>query len=68
MTNLWIDLSTYFELFPSYCYQRILFPELPVSGAPLHIYPKDFKHAPISTNTEEVNEFLQQHSEQDFIG
>ncbi|KAK7113743.1 alsin-like isoform X2 [Littorina saxatilis] len=47
---------------------RILFPQLPADGGPLHVYPEDYKHPPIPTTTEDVSDFLEQHQEQELIG
>nr|KAG5713438.1 hypothetical protein BaRGS_024986 [Batillaria attramentaria] len=47
---------------------RILFPQMPEDGGPLHIYPENYKMPPMPTTAEDITAFLEQHQEQEYIG
>jgi hypothetical protein len=45
---------------------RILFPQLPADGGPLHIFPEDYERPATPTTAEEFNALMEQ--QQEFVG
>ncbi|XP_076459413.1 LOW QUALITY PROTEIN: alsin-like [Babylonia areolata] len=51
-----------------YAVLRILFPQLPASGGPLRVFPNNYEHPPMPSDTEDMQEYLEQQQEQEGVG